>query len=416
MNSLYSPEKFFARLGSEIAEASIASVNCEIDRQKRIDILEGFIRQAERNMPLELAEWIYEYVLTSQPLSEIQTQANIDRADALRMPHRISDMFSPDLSAPIEDLHIEPLEQGASVLEDEGPLRATLLFWTAIEFILRHDDEIGPIMQKATDLQIEFSRKTRWGRAIVKKMDLIDATLPTDANHEDLLSSQWWDLEFQLRRELFKHKIPPTQFLSDEDAQTISKRTESVSVFEILYHLQLNLTHVEFVGMMIDSGTCELNSRVYVHRVREEVDLIKSQLGNTPSFDVGQREKRALSMELFAELLFESLSSNHLLGHCALADIKSICQHADTRKGALRLKIPKGDVIWCARIVYAIANRLGRAHPLFKVFNGKKLLKAAAMHHALHRRRKVEPVCPQNVAAFFERIANVTIESGVEPQ
>lgn len=406
MSNMYSPEFLFARIGYEIAETTLESVAHETDIRICIQILEHLINKAQRDMPRQIAELIYENVYQTQTLYIERLREAIMRADVIRMPHRLNELIRPEYLEVIERGLSESTEHFADPSVAKARQWAQLLFFRAIEYILRTDDVIGLIMAEATTKQVDYARNKSWGRDIAKKMDRLEMTESADEAEEELLYSQWWDLEFQLRRELFNRKISPMLFLSDEEAQAISRRVDNTSAFEILHVAASMYPRDILIGMLIDSGVCEINARVYVQKVQERVDFLKGRIDSSHDKVLGPEEKRLLARDEFADLVFAGLTSNRLSNSCSKADILNLC--LKTKGGTLRLDIPNGDV-WCARIAHEIGIAIGRSMSSFRVYNGSKKLEIKGMNRAVKRKRVPPLVSPPNVARFRKLIENITV-------
>ncbi|MBK6760407.1 MAG: hypothetical protein IPH85_12270 [Ignavibacteria bacterium] len=406
MNSMYTPERLFGRIGLKLAEDTIQSVAHLPSIKRRIEILEDCVVKAAAEMPRDIAEWIYDNADEMRPLSEPELAATLVRADTLRQPHRLSEIARKEY---VEKLEVWFERAGDSTTDDNvSTIRENALFLllSAIEYLLRTDEATSQIMANVTERQIEYARDTTWGGSIVREMDLNETKTGANESEDSDLNDDWWKLEFELRSELVKRKVPPTDFYHDGEVEILEKKVESLSMFEILHAAEAIYPRDTYLGMLIDSGMCEINASVYIQQLNRKIESLKAELLKDPSDTVEANEKKVLTVDQFIDLIFQSLVKHNLAGSCTRYDIATICERA--KGGTLRLKIRDADV-WCAHIADNIAYLIHRAKPTFTVYNGDKKLSPKQMHRAKTRPRGPGFSCPPNVTAFFRDLQNITV-------
>lgn len=412
MNSIYTPESIIAPIGIAFADEDIASINDDLPIQKRIELLESFVSDAGCNIPRKIAEYLYEELHDSQPLSEDDKQAHIVKADTIRMPHRLGDLTRPEFADAVESWERMAIANNAPALVNEVPLDALLKWQRVHHHVLCNDSIAGPIMERQKRRMIDFARNKRWGRAAVQSLARLESVVSMHTTDERTVSDQKWNSLIQLINEFSKRPIDISQFIEADEVAILEERFNSISVIDLVHAIDNILPSDAVIGMYIDLGLCELNTMAYVRRLREKIEQLTNRQASIPDTTVLE-EQKTFTPEKFAELLFKSLTTNELIGRCTKYHLLTICQSAG-KKGKLLLRIPKGD-LWCGQIAYRIAQQLGQAEPMFKVYNGRtsthepRELAKTNMDRTLRRKENAEKVRPDNVKAFLEEISNVTI-------
>jgi hypothetical protein len=409
MNGRFSHEANIARVGVSLAQMYIAETISISDVDARIEMLQLSITNAKTDMSPFLAEVFYVLAQLAPHASDEQVKLEMEKADIIGSPHRMCDVLSKEsMQAVAHWVDKSGGHAGPAMCREKS--KNTLLFNTlAVEYVLRNDVITSPIMKSVDLRQKAIARRSVWGRELVERIDRLENLVPADEEQERSNTIQKWKLMFVLRDALDKDNVPRSKYLSKEDDVVLTKRWKSISVLEIAQAFSKILTRAQVASVIIDSGICELHTRIFIHTLSEKIEQLTAQRDNTTPKYTAQEESSLLTIEDFADFLFGKLNEHRLIHECTKNDIRYICQ-ANGSRGCLSLRVPKRDVYWCATIAYKIAFLLDRGTPKFSVKNGRRALKGESMFRALNRPRSTEMKCPKNVAAFLDQLSTVRLQ------
>ncbi|MCO6467071.1 MAG: hypothetical protein J5I53_10695 [Bradyrhizobiaceae bacterium] len=366
-------EEMIAPIGIALANKDIASVNMELPIETRIELLKDMIFEAERSLPVRIAEYIYDELLDFKPLSEQEKKDLITKADSIRLPHRLGVFMHPGVDEAIEEWTRLGTPSKTSVLLADVPFD-TEVKWQRVRYhILRNDAIAGPILHDYWRHLIDHALEMPWGRSTAQS--LIQLELDSDGQevNEIAVRDQKYNYMEKLSIELSKNGIDTSQFVHSDDAAIVNERLESISVIDLLHALAELFPPHNITGLLVDSGLRELNTLAYKWRVQEKIDLLMSRyeprparnaeqaLDNSPhqvgtnSSIAGQlMQEHAMSRDEFATWLFGVLKAAMVLSSdMTRATLVELCRAKSGGRLSLRVK---GRHLWASRIAEAISS------------------------------------------------------------
>ncbi len=408
MNPNYKPSFILGPIGIEQARLTLDEIPLNANSEDKIEFLKRTVRKAKADMPRILAERLYEDIQQAYKDGALTVDAKdaVSKADAMRFPHRLQDLLTPEIVELYSKWILDPKGQPASEQQLNRLANSEAITVFAMYLTLLEDPKYEELHYLQLERHIEFGKSNDWSRQVavelektydqLTELDLEDS--PDDQRNEDVLV-RWLSLYSQLTALFEEHGIVREQFMDEEERKYMDEAFFSLSMINVAATMYESLSKDVVIQNIIDGGVCNIHTNAYVHELQIELDRLEAEL-KARVIEVDERMDR----NQLAIWLYNALRQADLAPRATLEEVKEIC---NTGRGILRLHIPRGNA-WCFKIVSSLANKLGVDQFKIRVRNGKKTLTPDSMLRAVKRNKDLTENTVVN--DILSRLDKITIE------